>query len=153
LWWIGRAGPALDELRAAVAASPLRASVRWDAERPEAEMPGVVARAGALVHLDERAGTPVTPLEALAVGTPVVASRAAVFEEALGDAAEYVDEAAALREPDALTAAIERALEGAADPAACARRELAARAFTWERSARAHVEAWERALACGPTGA
>ena len=146
LRFVGRSGPTSDELRAAVAASTLREDVRWDAELPEAEMPDLVARAGALVHLDEHAGTPVTPLEALALGTPVVASRAQVFEEALGPHAEYVDEAAALREPEALAAAIERALASSRDPAACAERELAARAWSWERSARLHVEAWTRSL-------
>jgi glycosyltransferase involved in cell wall biosynthesis len=87
----------------------------------------------------------VTPLEALALGVPVVASRLPAFVEALGDAATLVDDDACVREPDILSDAIRAAIEHRDDGLAAARRDLVAREFTWERCARETLAGW-RAL-------
>jgi hypothetical protein len=99
----------------------------------EAELPALVASASALVHLVADAGTAVTPLEALALGTPVVVPRLPAFVEALGSEACWA-------EP--LAEALERALASARDPEARRARIARARAFSWERSAREHLEVW-----------
>jgi glycosyltransferase involved in cell wall biosynthesis len=101
------------------------------------------AAAVALVHPARLEGFGMTPLEALRAGKPVVATRAPAVREVCGDAAVYVD----ADDPAALASALARLQD---DPAR--RDELArlgrerARAFSWERSAKAHVRAYTLAL-------
>jgi len=115
-------------------------------ELSEPELARTVASASALVHLREVDATAVTPLEALALGTPVVASRIPCYEEALGDEAVLVDNDAVDRDPSTLARALESALESASDPVAGARRMRHAEPYTWEANARATVEAWRHVL-------
>ena len=87
--------------------------------------------------LDEGFGLPL--VEAMSVGTPVVASDIPIFREIEGDAALY----ATATDPVAMVSAIRR-LE---DPAEWARRSAASRAqaarFSWDRSAAALLETLE----------
>jgi glycosyltransferase involved in cell wall biosynthesis len=84
-----------------------------------------------------------TPLEAMHAGVPVLAARSPGVTETCADAAAYFDP----RDPADLTRAL---AELAGDPER--RADLAARGtaraaeFSWERSARAHVEAYTVAL-------
>lgn len=105
----------------------------------EEELPALVASASALVHLVPDAGTAVTPLEALALGTPVVLPRLPAFEEALGEQAFWCAEGAL---EHALEHALEAALDSARDEQQCAARAARAAPFSWESSARAHAAAW-----------
>jgi glycosyltransferase involved in cell wall biosynthesis len=130
------------ELDRALDASKVRLRIARDRRLPEPELWSLVARSSVLVHLVEDAATPVTPLEAFSLGTPVVASRLPAFEEALGGRAELVLNGEIDHAPDVLAEAIERALRSASDPEACAGRERIARGFTWERCARETVELW-----------
>lgn len=138
----GRAGPVESALAEAVRASPHASSFERITDPHEADLPMLVARSSALVHLDPNAGTPVTPLEALAAGVPVVASRISCFTEHLDDVAEFVDDAEAVREPLYLASAIERAIAARGDGLALARRAARAREYTWARCARATYAAW-----------
>lgn len=113
----------------------------------EHALPQLVASASVLVHLVPDALTPVTPLEALALGVPVVCPRLPAFTEALGDEAFYVDLAECRREPRVLADALAAALASRRDPAACDRRTLHARAFTWEANARATLALWRQLAA------
>jgi glycosyltransferase involved in cell wall biosynthesis len=83
------------------------------------------------------------PLEAMACGTPVVASRAASIPEVVGDAGVLVD-------PDdvaEIAGALERVVGSPATRAKLIRagREQA-RGFTWARCAELTVRAYRRAL-------
>jgi hypothetical protein len=138
---LGSAGCA--ELRTAVArlsspARPIELVLARELGVPEAELPALIASASALVHLVPEAGTAVTPLEALALGTPVVVRRLPAFEEAL---------AAQVFWAEPLEEALEAALASAADPEAKQRRVAHSQAFSWERSAREHLAVWLRMTA------
>lgn len=145
LVFCGRAGDAHEELRRALLTSSASSRVRLDPPFEERDAGRVVGSASLLVHLSDDEGTPVTPLEALALDVPVVASRLPSFEEALGGAAQLVDTDRLVREPAHLAAIVAQGLWNAADAAASARRAVAVREFTWQRCAEAHAAAW-RAL-------
>jgi glycosyltransferase involved in cell wall biosynthesis len=94
------------------------------------------ANAAALVHASNDEGFGLTVLEAMATGTPVIAVRNAAIEELTADAALLV-------EPTGLADAMEQLerdgdLREAMSAAGLAR----AAAFSWQRSARAHIEAY-----------
>jgi len=149
LAFVGRDGSAESLLKETVAASKHAARVARLRDVAEADLPALVATSSALVHIDPRAGTPVTPLEALAMGVPVVASRIPCFVEHLEDHAELVDDAEALREPLYLASAIERALTARSDGLALARRTAHAREYSWARCAAETAHVWTR-VANGP---
>jgi glycosyltransferase involved in cell wall biosynthesis len=112
-----------------------------------AELASAVAHASVFVFPSRYEGFGLPPLEALAAGTPVLASDIPAHREVLGAAASY----APPDDADALAAALAAALSdgdgGVAERAA--RRAHAAR-YTWGRCARATMEAYHRALGCAP---
>lgn len=147
LCFVGHAGDAEAPFRAALARSPARDAIEWSEAPRERDLPIVVGGATVLVHLAEDEGSAVTPLEAFRAGLAVVASDLPAFRAALGDAARYVahgDDAARLAEQFAAAIAEGRDATGRA-----ARRRIAA-PYTWDASARAHLDAWRRILRVGP---
>src|SRR4051794_22101699 len=101
------------------------------------------AHALVLIHPSVTEGFGLTPLEAMAAGVPVIAVRNPAVEEVCGDAATYVDG----RDPGQLEAEVRRLHDEPAARAALAAlgRERANR-FSWESSAKAHLDAYEKAL-------
>ena len=97
-----------------------------------AELPALYNRAIALAHPAHYEGFGLTPLEAMACGTPVVCSSAASLPEVVGDAALLVDPA----DVEGWTAALDQVLH---DPGVATdlrrRGVLRAAEFTWERAA------------------
>ena len=132
------------ELRARADALGVSADVRfldW-LSPPELEGLWTLARAFVFPSLCEGFGLPV--LEALARGVPVACSRASSLPEVAGDAALMFDP----HDVTSIAAAIETLLSY--DDIACARaraRGIArAEQFTWERTARATLDSYARAL-------
>jgi glycosyltransferase involved in cell wall biosynthesis len=123
------------ELRERAQALGIAGDVRFEGWLPGADVEGLFAlsRVFAFPSLAEGFGLPV--LEAMARGVPVVCSDIPVFHEVAGDAARYFDP----HDPAAVAAAI----EDPPDPEPGRRR---AATFTWERTAKLTLEAYERAL-------
>jgi glycosyltransferase involved in cell wall biosynthesis len=94
------------------------------------------SRALALVHPSRDEGFGLTVLEAMSVGTPVIAARNAAIEELAGDAALIVDDYE-------LAEAMQRVERDAPlqQMMGAAGRHRAA-AFSWQRSANAHIKAY-----------
>lgn len=113
---------------------------------PDADLPSVVAGAACLAFPSRYEGFGLPPLEALAAGTPVVASDLPVLREVAGEQATFVP----VDDVDALTDALGRVLvDDGGEPARRARRAHAA-AWTWARCARETMAAYRRALGrCG----
>jgi glycosyltransferase involved in cell wall biosynthesis len=105
---------------------------------PHEQLPALYRGASVVVYpsLFEGFGMPV--VEAMACGTPVVASSHASLDEASGDAALRGDP----RDPDAIAGAVRAALERRDElvPKGLAHAER----FTWASNGRAHLAAWSR---------
>ncbi len=103
----------------------------------------VVAGAELLAFPSRREGFGLPPLEALACGTPVVASDLPVTREVLGDAALLVPPGDVPAFGDALATTLDA---GRGEERDEAQRRTRAAAFTWDRCAEATLEAYHRAL-------
>ncbi len=103
---------------------------------------GTVAGAACLAFPSVYEGFGLPPLEALACGTPVVASDLPVTREVLGEAATLVP----VGDVDALAAGLAAALAGDGGPTARAARRGHAATFTWTRCAEATRAAYQRAV-------
>jgi glycosyltransferase involved in cell wall biosynthesis len=109
---------------------------------PQPDLARVVAGAAAVVVPSWHEGFGLPALEALACGTPVVASDLPALREVLGDQAELVPPG----DPAALAGALARVLDDpGGEPARAARRARAA-GFTWATCARATLSAYRLAL-------
>jgi glycosyltransferase involved in cell wall biosynthesis len=117
-------------------------AVRTPGYLPDDDLARVVAGAAALVFPSWYEGFGLPALEALACGTPVVASDLPALREVLGDQAELVPRGDAA----AMAAALAKVLaDPGGEPARAARRARAA-GFTWSACARATLSAYRRAL-------
>lgn len=109
----------------------------------DADMPSLYSLADAFVYPSLYEGFGIPPLEAMACGTPVVASRATSIPEVVGDAACLIDPL----DVDSLSAGIGRVLTDV--PYATSLRAAGherARHFTWERTARETADTYRRVL-------
>ena len=117
-------------------------AVRTPGYLPEPDLARVVAGAAALVLPSWYEGFGLPALEALACGTPVVASDLPAHREVLGDQARLFPPG----DPDALAAALAGVLDDpGGEPEKAARRTRAA-GFTWENCATATLAAYHQAL-------
>jgi glycosyltransferase involved in cell wall biosynthesis len=117
----------------------------WDWARfagyvPDTELPALYAAASVFAYPSLYEGFGIPPLEAMACGTPVVASTAGALPEVLGDAALLVDPYDVDELADALKAA-------ARDTGNLRRRGLARAAqFSWRRAAEQTWQVYEAAV-------
>jgi glycosyltransferase involved in cell wall biosynthesis len=129
--------PIFDEVRRL----GLEERVRFLGGVPDDDLPALYAAATAFAYPSWYEGFGLPPLEALACGVPVVASRAGALPEVCGEAALLVKPG----DTDALAAALARALGDAALRAELARRGPAQAArFTWPATARRLLEVMAR---------
>jgi glycosyltransferase involved in cell wall biosynthesis len=140
-----RANPApLDLVLAGpFARGPLSAGVRRVVEASPDRLARLHAGAAALLHPALAEGFGLTLLEAMSVGTPVIAAANAAVAEVCGDGARYVE----ARRPDALAAAMEAlAGDGAVRRGLSERGIARAAQFSWRTSAHRHLEAYSLAV-------
>lgn len=129
---VGRGSDAETEVEAAIDRFGMRERVTRLAGVDHARLVELIGSAHACAVPSLYEGFGLTPLEAMACGTPVVCSNAASLPEAAGDGAVLVDAS----DPEALGDAIRRVVEDVAFAAQLRERGLArARASTWESSA------------------
>src|SRR5581483_6456468 len=111
----------------------IEAAVSYAGYVDDADLPALYTLADAFVFPSWREGFGLPPLEALACGTPVVASDRPSMPEVLGAAALYAPPA----RPDLLADALERVLTDAHLRETLIHRGLErASTFSWERAAR-----------------
>lgn len=131
------------EVRRAVADAGLDGRVRWLGLVRAEEMPDVYRAADVLVHPSLQEGCGLPPLEAMACGTPVVASLRGALPEVVGDAALLVDPTSA----EALAYKIERALSDGRQRTQLIEAGLGhAARHTWARSAEGTLAVYRDAL-------
>ena len=131
----GRARPSSAAALPLVFAGPARAKAAGVIHEPEPDLPRLLSTAAALVHPSFHEGFGLTVLEAMRAGTPVIAGASAGIAELAGGAAALLDP----RDPETFASAMLAPPDG--EPG-----RARARAFSWERSARAHVRAYTVAL-------
>lgn len=117
-------------------------AVRTPGYLPEDDLARVVTGAAALVFPSWYEGFGLPALEALACGTPVVATDLPALREVLGDQAELVPPGDAA----AMAAALAKVLGDPGGERARAARRARAAAFTWAACANATLSAYRRAL-------
>ena len=113
----------------------------------EADAPALISGAEVFVYPSLYEGFGLPPLEAMACGTPVIASTASSLPEVVGEGGLLVDP----HDPAGLTQALERLL-GDADLRADLRARALARAklFTWEAAARQTLAVYQQVLTAEP---
>jgi glycosyltransferase involved in cell wall biosynthesis len=129
-------------LDTAVASSPFRSRIERTGWVSESRRAALLRSAAVLAFPSLYEGFGLPPLEAMAAGVPVVASRAGSVPEVVGDGARLVPS----RDADALSGALLAVLTDAGERAALtARGRVRAAEFTWERCGRGLLDLYHEA--------
>jgi len=153
----GREGPRVPELvfagppshvqGALSEAPPLIDGARFLGELPPDEVSSVLEGATALVFCSTYEGFGLPILEAMALGVPVVALPLSATREVAGDAALFPSRLTV----DGLADALKQVCEAETRASLIARGRARASEFTWDRTARATVEVYQRVARGPPT--
>lgn len=140
----GADGIGADALAAAIGSSPHQGRIVRLGYLDDDQRWALLRGAAVVAYPSRYEGFGLVPLEAMAVGTPVVATAVGAIPEVVGDAAELV----APGDPAALAEALRRVLDDAARGAALAEAGIArAQRFTWDAAVDGVVALYRRALA------
>lgn len=138
---VGASGWKTSALRAAAAPLVREGAIRFLGYVAEADLPSLYAGATALLFPSLYEGFGIPVIEAMASGTPVVASDIPVLREVAGDAACFVP----VVDPAGWANAVVRLLDDAALRATLVERGLhRAGQFTFDASARRMLDLWDR---------
>jgi glycosyltransferase involved in cell wall biosynthesis len=139
----GGDGWGADAVRDAIAGSGATTRILRPGYLDDATLVALLRHAAAVAYPSFEEGFGLPALEALACGTPLVASDSSAIREVVGDAGLLVPP----DDPGAIADALTRVLD---DPQLAARLRIAgparAAAFTWARCVDSYVEAYGRAL-------
>lgn len=139
----GMSGWGRDRVPASLAAMLDAGEARLLGYVGQEKLPALYSGARLFLYPSLYEGFGLPPLEAMACGVPVVASRAASLPEVVGDAGVLVEP----RDEAAIANAMQRALEDAAWRNGLGQRGLErARAFTWRRCAEQTFDIYRKAL-------
>jgi len=135
-------GPCERELKALADSLGVQERVRFLGRIPQAELPWIYSVADALILASDREGWPNVLLEAMACGTPVVATSVwGVPEVVASDAAGVlVDDPS----PEAIAGAARRLLSGPVDRG---KTRAYAEAFSWDDTTQGQLSLFERVMA------
>jgi glycosyltransferase involved in cell wall biosynthesis len=129
---VGKRGWLMNGFERQIEASGLTSAVRITGFVPAEDLPAIISAATLFVFPSLYEGFGLPPLEAMACGTPVLASNRASLPEVCGDAAEMVDPA----NIGSIAEAISRLLADEARRSELRCRGFArARQFSWQRAA------------------
>lgn len=133
-----------DTIKAAAAASPFAADIRFPGFVPDAGLPDLYRAARGMVYPSLFEGFGLPPVEAMACGTPVISSTRGALEEVIADAALTVD-------PESIPSISEALIRIASEPLLSAslhsRGLLNASRFHWSITAEAVTGVYTKA--CG----
>lgn len=141
---VGADRPVAEQTHARARSSPAADAITFTGRLPDHEVTALMSRAVAHVHPSMSEGFGLTTLEAMAAGTPCLASNAGALPEVVGDAGLLIDP----RDPGAWAAAMTRLLDDRdlRTSLSAAGRARAA-SFTWKQAAEGTVEAYRKSLA------
>ena len=131
------------DVAARLAALDLEQKVLLPGELPQDRLPFFMNAAKVFVYVSVYEGFGLTPLEAMACGTPVIASNAAALREIVGDAGLLVSPA----DVPGIASAVERLLHDSSLRAELRRRSMARAAlFSWDRTTQQTLDLYRRML-------
>jgi len=143
LFLVGGTGWLYDEVFARIESLDLNDEVRHVGYVPAEDLSGWYNAAELFVYPSLYEGFGLPPLEAMACGTPVIASNSSSLPEVVGEAGILVDPA----NTEALTEALERVLRDSQLRETLRAKGLTqAQRFSWRKTAQGTVETYQRAL-------
>lgn len=135
----GNPGPLSERLRAEVASLGMQAAACFAGYVPDETLPALLSGAAALIFPSLYEGFGLPPLEAMACGTPVIASLTPAMDDVLAGAAILVP----CRDPGAIAREAARLLDDTGWQTEWRARGLAhAAKFSWDRAAAETVEVY-----------
>lgn len=142
----GRLGWMYRNVERLLAEPRLQGLVRRLGYVPEEDLPALIGGAVACCHPSLYEGFGLPALEAMACGTPVLASNASALPEVLEDGALYIEP----QDVEGMAEALDRLSRDAALRECLIRRgQVRAKAFSWERTARETLEVYRAAAGSG----